>query len=287
MNETMNLLLNRYSLRNFSEEKIDPQIVKEILDAGVHAATAGNLQPVSIIKIEDPKNSQWFVEQGMQSFIGKAPLNLIFCLDFYRLKKWSEYYHAPYVADKSFRHFWVSFQDVVIAAQSIETAARSYGIGSVYIGTTVDMIKEIKEKFKLPQGVVPVVLLTLGYPKSKQKPTNKLSQDIMVHNEEYQLPTTETIEIEFEKKYGKPKTEMTPERRQAILDMILEVDGEAALAEAKPYFETKKFIDAPIRYFVFHYVANLMASDNTDLLKILADDGLIWAGLKNYPEKNN
>lgn len=283
MNETMNIFNTRYSLRSFSDKKIDPKILKEILQAGMHAATAGNLQPLSIIKIEDPENSKWFVDNEMQELIAKAPLNLLFCLDFHRLKRWSEYHHAPFVGDKSFRHFWVGFQDVIIAAQSIETAARSYGIGSVYIGTVVDKISEVKEKFNLPVGVIPVVLLTMGYPKNDREPAKKLSQDIVVHDEYYHDPSMEDLEKAFVEKYGEATVELTAEKKKVVFDMIEKIDGKQALKEAILYFEHKKVIDRPIRYFCFHYNADVMASDNTELLKILENDGFIWAGLKNHP----
>jgi FMN reductase [NAD(P)H] len=48
----MRLLLERSSCRDFLENKIPSEILRTVLEAGVHAPTAGNLQPYSIIKIE-------------------------------------------------------------------------------------------------------------------------------------------------------------------------------------------------------------------------------------------
>lgn len=285
MNETMKILLGRSSVRTFTDQKIEKEILNNILDAGLHAASAGNLQPISIIKIEDPKNAQWFVDNQMQSLIAKAPLNLLFCLDFHRLKKWSIHHKGPFAADKSFRHFWVGFQDVIIAAQSIETAANSYGIGSVYIGTTVDMIKEIKERFNLPQGVLPIVLLTLGYPKTERRIANKLSKEIVVHNEQYQEPSIDLIEKEYYKKYGDDSLDLNEERVEQILEAVKIVEGEDMILEAREYLKTLKKVKRPTWYFTYKYPARLMASDNTGLLDILAEDGFIWANRENHPAK--
>ncbi len=280
----MNILNNRTSVRVFKDQKIEKEILDKIIDAGLHGASAGNLQPISIIKIEDKENSQWFVDHEMQSLIAKAPLNLLFCLDFHRLKKWSEHHKTPFVADKSFRHFWVGFQDVIIAAQTIETAANSYGIGSCYIGTTVDMMGEIKKRFNLPQGVMPVVLLSMGYPKTERKVAAKLSRDIVVHDEIYHEPSIEFIEEEYHKKYGDDVLELNEERIKYYLDTVRIVEGEDKVQEVKEYLESKKFVERPARYFVYHYQARWMASDNTGMLDVLANDGFIWANRMNHPE---
>ena len=57
-NETMRLLLERGSCRYFENRKIPPDVLDLILKAGVHAPTGGNLQPYSIIKIEDEQTKR-------------------------------------------------------------------------------------------------------------------------------------------------------------------------------------------------------------------------------------
>ena len=52
-NQTLQLLYERASCRSFTEEKIPPDILQQLLEAGIHSATGGNLQPYSIIKIEE------------------------------------------------------------------------------------------------------------------------------------------------------------------------------------------------------------------------------------------
>lgn len=81
-NETMRLLYERASCRAFKDEKIPEEVLNEILEAGIHGATGGNLQPYSIIKIEDKKAKKRLVtECDMQSIVEKAPVNLLFCID--------------------------------------------------------------------------------------------------------------------------------------------------------------------------------------------------------------
>jgi len=51
-NETIKLLIERASCRSFLDKKIPADVLQYILQSGTHAATGGNLQPYSIIKIE-------------------------------------------------------------------------------------------------------------------------------------------------------------------------------------------------------------------------------------------
>jgi FMN reductase [NAD(P)H] len=137
----------------------------------------------------------------------------MFCLDLHRNERWASLEVAPYTATSSFRHFWVSFQDTIICAQNICTAADSVGLGSVYIGTVIDMPAKIQTMLKLPKGVFPVVLVCLGYPKKKPPPRSKLGVDAVVHQEHYhEMKDKELLEA-FNKKYAGQKLPHGPRKR--------------------------------------------------------------------------
>jgi nitroreductase len=80
-NETMRLLIERASCRNFAAKPIPEKVLDLILNAGVHAPTGGNLQPYSIIKIERSDTRKKLAEMCGQDFIARAPVDLIFCID--------------------------------------------------------------------------------------------------------------------------------------------------------------------------------------------------------------
>jgi FMN reductase [NAD(P)H] len=86
-NETMRLLFERASCRSFSRRSVPGDVLKIVLEAGTHAPTAGNLQPYSILKIEDPETRRRLGEMCGQKLIGEAPVNLIFCIDLHRLER--------------------------------------------------------------------------------------------------------------------------------------------------------------------------------------------------------
>ena len=55
MNDTINTLLNRSSLRKFSSEEVTLENKELIIESALRAPTAGNLMLYSIIKVEDKK----------------------------------------------------------------------------------------------------------------------------------------------------------------------------------------------------------------------------------------
>jgi len=99
INPTLDLLLGRASCRNFSRQKIPPEILHQILQAGTHAATGGNLQPYSIIKTQREETRKRLAELcGRQCFMAAAPVTLLFCIDWHRLQRWADLEVAPYTS---------------------------------------------------------------------------------------------------------------------------------------------------------------------------------------------
>ena len=281
-NETIKLLLERGSCRLFKKKKIPKKILKYIFEAGTHAPSGGNLQPFSIIKIEDKDTRKKLAELcGNQKWIKDAPVDLLFCIDLYRLKKWAEVEIAPFTATNSFHHFWISFQDTVIAAQNISTAADSMGLGSVYIGTVTECFRQLKKMFKLPDGVFPVVLLCLGYPLKKISVRKKLDIDIIVHDEEYKKLSNDELKNAFNKKYNSIKIEITPERLNRIERVCKNVHGEKFAEKCIKKINKNGYINMVQYYYGLHYVADMMASGNEEFLKIFRDFGFSFLEERN------
>ncbi len=272
--ETMKLLLERASCRDFKEKPIPEDLLYSVLNAGVHAATGGNLQPFSIIRIENNDMKQWFADNCGQKFIAKTPTSLLFCIDLHRLKRWAALCNAPFAADRAFRHFWISFQDTIIAAQNICTAADAMGLGSVYIGTVMEFMQEMRERLELPDGVLPVVLLCLGWPKHYPDPRKKLDVNVLVHSEKYHDPTDQELLEAFEKKYPDRKTDITDQHMETFRTVCEETEGRELADRFVETVKEKGFFNMAQLYFGLHYRASMMAEGNTDILKVIKRAGL-------------
>lgn len=276
-NPTIRQLHERASIRQFAERLIEPEVLEAVLAAGTHAPT-GAMQPYSIIKITDAETKQRLYELDScgQKQILNAPVDLLFCLDMHRNERWAKLCAAPFTATRSFEEWWVSFQDTIICAQSICTAADALGLGSVYIGTVYWYFRELRELFALPQGVFPVVLLCLGYPKNERpKPRKKLGVDVVVHDGAYRdVPDGELLTA-LDGKHGSG-TEPTEKRMEAIRRVCRRVGG--------PQLE-RRFMDEVVRTGVIHpvqviyglaYCADKGVEKNREYLAQLEEAGFGW-----------
>ena len=276
-NETMKLLYERGSCRQFQDKKISDELLNEVIGAGLHSATGGNLQPYSIIKITDDKNKEKLFEVNyMQSFIKQAPVNLLFCVDWRYIKRWAEANNAPFVAYKSYLHFLIALEDTIIAAQSICTAADSVGLGSVYVGTVLSFLEEIAEILEIPEGVFPVVIVSLGYPVKKPEIKGKLGISGIVHNEKYKdIPIEELNKLQDEK-YEYKQFPASKSNIEEIYEVAEEVGGKKYADDMIKSINEKGYVNMAQRYFGLHYVANLMASENSNFMKTLKKFGFSW-----------
>lgn len=173
MNEVIKQLRERKSVRVFEDRPIEPDLVREILEAAGQAPTAGNQQLYTILNITDPELKAALSEScDHQPFIAAAPLVLVFCAD---CRKWYEAYRfagcdarQPGVGD-----MLLAVTDTAIAAQNAVVAAHSFGIGSCYIGDILENAELQRELLGLPEYVVPAVMLVFGYPTQQQKDRTK------------------------------------------------------------------------------------------------------------------
>ena len=82
MNEVLQQLYDRKSVRVFEEREISPEDKAAILKAAVMAPTAGNQQLYTILDITDQEKKELLVETcDHQPFIAKGKMVLVFCAD--------------------------------------------------------------------------------------------------------------------------------------------------------------------------------------------------------------
>ena len=210
MNETLQILNNRRSIRLYTHDPISEEERGQILKATLRAPTAGNMMLYTIIEVTNQTIKERLAETcDHQPFIAKAPWVLLFLADYQR---WFDYYKFSEVENKcreremEFRtphegDLMLACCDALIAAQTAVIAAESLGIGSCYIGDILERYEDHRELFNLPRYVFPITLVCFGR-SAKTDPNWKLQprfdQRFIVHQNSYQPLTPETV-AEFEK----------------------------------------------------------------------------------------
>ena len=173
MNEVIESLYRRKSVRAYEDREIPEEMKQLILEAAMQAPSAGCQQLYTILDITDQKLKEALAETcDHQPFIAKAPMVLVFCAD---CKKWYDAYieagcepRKPGVGD-----LMLAVTDTVIAAQNAVTAAESLGIGSCYIGDIMENCEEQRKLLQLPDYVFPAAMLVFGWPTKQQKERQK------------------------------------------------------------------------------------------------------------------
>lgn len=188
MNQVIQQLKERKSVRVFADREIAAEEVSAILEAAVNAPTAGNQQLYTIINVTDSQLKEKLAEScDDQPFIATAPLVLVFCAD---CRKWYNCFleygcdpRKPGVGD-----LMLAVSDTNIAAQNAVVAAHSLGIGSCYIGDIMENAEQQRQLLSLPPYVFPAAMLVFGYPTDAQleRPKPPRSEmDYIVHENRY------------------------------------------------------------------------------------------------------
>ena len=194
-------LLNQHrTIRKYTDQKIAPELLTELLETACKASNTGNMQAYSIIVTTDNElKEQLSPAHFNQPMIIQAPVVLTFCADFNRFTKWCELRQADPGYD-NFQSFIAAAIDTLIAAQTFCIAAESVGLGICYMGTTTYNAREIIDILKLPRLVVPVTTITVGYPDGISEQTDRLPLNAVVHHETYTGFTPEKINSLYSQK---------------------------------------------------------------------------------------
>lgn len=200
MNDISNILLNRRTIRKYSSEPIDENLLNEILEMGCRTSTTGNMQVYSIIITKDAaKKKELAPCHFNQKMITEAPVVLTFCADFNRFNKWCRLRNAV-PGYNNFLSFFTAAIDALLVAQTVSIASESKGLGICYLGTTTYMAHKIIEILELPKGVIPVTTLTLGWPDEKPEQVDRLPLEAVTHNEIYKDYSNEDLAIYYKEK---------------------------------------------------------------------------------------
>ncbi|MCJ7649823.1 MAG: nitroreductase family protein [Candidatus Lokiarchaeota archaeon] len=197
------LMVNRRSVRIFLDKEIPENVIEKLLDVANNAPSGGNIQPISIIIVKRKESREKLVKIiGAQPWVKNAPLSMIFCLDFHRVKRWATLSNTDFQGEHSLGHFLIGYADIMCAAQNVVMTAESLQLGSVYVGSIQGTMDEIREKFSIPKYVLPLMLLSIGYPKSKPEKMPKLEKNVIVHYEKYRTLNDDDIMKAYDNKYG-------------------------------------------------------------------------------------
>jgi nitroreductase len=156
-------LLTRRSIRKYTDHKINKENIDKILKAAMYAPSAMNLQAWHFIVIEDRDVLIETIKSiPYAEMLRQSAAAILVCGDSLIEKNES----------------WL-LQNCSASIQNILLSAHGLGLGSCWIAIhgMEDVYKNIQAQFKLPEHIVPVSLISLGFPDENVKAEERYRQD--------------------------------------------------------------------------------------------------------------
>lgn len=160
----------RHSVRKYqSDMPVEPEKLHAVLEMACAAPSAGDLQAYRIVVVRGQQERTALRKAANdQAFISEAPVCLVFCADAARSQeRFGERGRSLYAV-----------QDATIAAAYAQLAVVAAGMGSTWVGHFNE--NEVKDLLGLEPSLVPVAMLSLGYPAELPEPTSRRHMDEVV-----------------------------------------------------------------------------------------------------------
>ncbi len=153
------LAQERYSVRGFSDRKVEKEKVEAILHAASLAPTAKNLQPVRVFVLESEESLKKISSLVRFPFVGEA--SVVFAVAGDPGEGWVRPFDGKSFADV----------DATIVATHMMLEIASLGLGTTWIGFFDEDL--VKEAFPQMKGLSVVGLFPVGYPKEGATPSER------------------------------------------------------------------------------------------------------------------
>jgi nitroreductase/ubiquinone/menaquinone biosynthesis C-methylase UbiE len=167
----LHFIFSRRSIRSYTDQPVEREKIIQILQAAMAAPSACNSQPWEFVVVDE---LQALNELRAQLYSGQynAPAAIVVCGN------------EAIAHNTSGRAFWV--QDCSAATENILIAAAALGLGSVWIGVHPyeSTEKRVAKAVNLPEGVIPLCVIYLGYP-TQEKPPRTQYEERRVHWQQY------------------------------------------------------------------------------------------------------
>ena len=160
------ILLDRRSIRAYTEQVVEKEKIDKVLEAGMSAPSAGNQRCWEFIVVNDRELLDKIpTVHSYASMVPKAQVAVIICGN---LRK------------EKIKNLWV--QDCSAATQNMLLACTENGLGAVWLGVypTADRVEGISQLFSLPEHIIPLSVIPIGYP-AEVKSKKDLSDKSCIH----------------------------------------------------------------------------------------------------------
>lgn len=190
----------RRTIRRYSDREVPSSLIAELLEKASHAPTTGNMQLYSVIATRGKEALEALAPAHFnQPQVEGCRVALTFCADYYRFSLWCRLRKAQPCYD-NLQSFIAAVMDTIAVAQQFNTLAEQHGLGVCWLGTTTYNAQEISSLLDLPELVVPLITLTVGWPAEEGTEVGRLPVSAILHEGTYRHYTHQEIDLDYAEK---------------------------------------------------------------------------------------
>lgn len=158
-------IATRASVRQFTDQPVEAAVMEQILRAGMAAPSAVNKQPWAFVVVTEPEQIAALNDVHPYANLKTATAAVIVCGDMDK------------ALEGRAREYWV--QDCSAVTENILLAAHALGLGAVWCGVYpgLERTAAVSEVLSLPGSIVPLNIITMGYPAAEVQPKDKWNPD--------------------------------------------------------------------------------------------------------------
>jgi nitroreductase/FMN reductase [NAD(P)H] len=170
--------------RLYRSDPVDPALIRTLCAVALSSPTKSDLQLRDIVVVTDPA-----IRARLDAITGfdwqpAAPVLLVFCANHARQLLCHEMAGVP-VANDHLDGFFNAAVDAGIALATFVTAAERVGLGCCPLSVIRNRAAEVSELLGLPDRVIPVAGLTVGWPARPPRISPRLSLGATVHENRF------------------------------------------------------------------------------------------------------
>jgi nitroreductase len=165
-----NLLLQRYSVREYEPRPVDQNLLNQVLTAAQFAPTAANRQPFKLIVIHTQGKKEQIQKIYDREWFSDAPI--LICACGIPGQGWVRADGKSYLD-----------VDIAIVMDHVSLAAADLGLGTCWVASFD--VGSAREFLQIPADAEPIVIMSLGYPAGSPREKERKSLDEIVAYESW------------------------------------------------------------------------------------------------------
>ncbi|MEM2874670.1 MAG: nitroreductase family protein [Candidatus Hadarchaeales archaeon] len=172
--ELSHAIRGRRSIRSYLRDPVPEADLRRIIEAGIHAPSAGNCQPWEFVVVRDRRRREMLSAAAHgQEFLVEAPVVIVVCANIPRTsgrygRRGAELY---------------CIQDTAAAVQNMLLTAYSLGYGTCWVGAFDEEMAA--RAIGAPRDVRPVAMIPVGKPAEKPGMPPRRGLDEVTHEETF------------------------------------------------------------------------------------------------------